>query len=42
MKHLDVMINADNADIFDDSLRMLVQMGNISDRVLRGSLGGAV
>lgn len=41
MKHLDV-INTENPDLFDDSLRVLVQMDSISDRVLRGSLGGAV
>lgn len=41
MKHLDV-INTENADIFDDSLCILVQMGIISGGVLRGSLGGAV
>lgn len=41
MKHLDVN-STENPDIVDDSQRMLVQMDNISDRVLRGSLGGAV
>lgn len=41
MKHLDV-IKTENPDIFDDSLHMPVQMDGISERVLRGSLGGAV
>lgn len=35
-------MNTENPDIFDDSLHVLVQMDDISDRVLRGSLGGAV
>lgn len=45
MRHLPAqtcVTDAENPDIFNATLRILVQMANISDRVLRGSPGGAM